>query len=51
MPAQLLNCIEKMIHEDKVVLAQQQLVDGLTATRLAETFQAVSSQAGGPRYT
>ena len=42
MPAQLLNCIEKMIHEDKVVLAQQQLVDGLTATRLAETFHALA---------
>jgi ArsR family transcriptional regulator, lead/cadmium/zinc/bismuth-responsive transcriptional repressor len=42
MPNQTFNCLENIIHEDKVILAQQQLVDGLTATHLAETFQALS---------
>jgi ArsR family transcriptional regulator len=36
------KCQEKVFHEEKILLAQQQLVDGLTATRLAETFQALA---------
>jgi len=37
-----LTCLENIIHEDQVTLAQQQLVDELTAARLAETFQALA---------
>ena len=37
-----LKCQESIIHEDKVLIAQNQLIDGLTATRLAETYQALS---------
>ena len=37
-----LRCEENFIHEDQVVVAQEQLVDGLTSTHLARTFQALS---------
>ncbi len=37
-----LRCEESFIHEDQVLVAQQQLVDGLTSTHLARTFQALS---------
>ena len=36
------RCIETYIDQDKVRKAQQDLVDGLTATYLAQTFQALS---------
>ena len=36
------RCIETYIDQDKVRKAQQDLVDGLTATHLAQTFQALS---------
>ncbi len=37
-----LRCEESFIHEDQVIVAQEQLVDGLTSTHLARTFQALS---------
>ena len=37
-----IRCEESFIHEDQVVVAQEQLIDGLTATHLARTFQALS---------
>jgi ArsR family transcriptional regulator len=35
-------CQETVIHEEHVRAAQERLVDGLTATRLAELFKALS---------
>ena len=37
-----LRCEEDFIHEDQVKIAQEKLVDGLAATTLARTFQALS---------
>lgn len=37
-----LRCEESFIHEDQVLIAQEHLIDGLTATHLAQTFQALS---------
>ena len=37
-----LRCEENFIHEDQVNIAQEHLVDGLTSTHLARTFQALS---------
>jgi ArsR family transcriptional regulator len=37
-----LKCQENIFHEDKIMSAQKHMVDGLTATRLAETFQALA---------
>ncbi len=37
-----LRCEERFIHEDQVLVAQGQLIDGLTSTHLARTFQALS---------
>jgi ArsR family transcriptional regulator len=36
------RCDENFIHEDQVKLVQSHLVDGLTATYLAQTFQALA---------
>jgi ArsR family transcriptional regulator len=36
------HCETSYIHEDQVLAAQAELVDGLTATYLAQTFQALS---------
>jgi ArsR family transcriptional regulator len=36
------RCEENFIHEDKVRLAEKHLVDGLTATKLARTYQALA---------
>ncbi len=36
------HCEEDLIHEDKVRLAEAAMVDGLNATRLAQTFQALA---------
>jgi ArsR family transcriptional regulator len=36
------HCEDQFIHEDQVKSAQEQLIDGLTATYLANTFQALS---------
>jgi ArsR family transcriptional regulator, lead/cadmium/zinc/bismuth-responsive transcriptional repressor len=38
----LLRCEESFIHEDQVLAAQEHLIDGLMATHLARTFQALS---------
>lgn len=38
----LSHCEENIIHIEKVRAAQQSLVDGLDAVRLADTFQALS---------
>ena len=38
----LLRCEESFIHEDQVLAAQERLIDGLTSTHLARTFQALS---------
>jgi ArsR family transcriptional regulator len=38
----LLRCEESFIHEDQVLIAQEHLIDGLTSTHLARTFQALS---------
>jgi DNA-binding transcriptional ArsR family regulator len=35
-------CEESFIHEDQVLVAQEHMIDGLTSTRLAGTFQALS---------
>ena len=37
-----LSCLENIIHEDTVREAGQDLIDGLSATRLAEVFAALS---------
>ncbi len=39
---QPLRCEETFIHKDQVKIAQKYLVDGLTSTHLATTFQALS---------
>jgi len=36
------HCEEDLIHEDKVRLAEAAMGDGLNATRLAQTFQALA---------
>lgn len=36
------RCEENFIHEDKVREAEKKLVDGLTATKLARTYQALA---------
>lgn len=36
------NCEENFIHEDKVREAEKKLVDGLMATKLARTYQALA---------
>lgn len=36
------RCEETFIHEDQVLAAQASLIDGLTATRLAAAFAALS---------
>lgn len=36
------RCEENFIHEDKVRQAEEHLVDGLTATKLARTYQALA---------
>jgi ArsR family transcriptional regulator, lead/cadmium/zinc/bismuth-responsive transcriptional repressor len=41
-PSSLAHCEKSFIHEDQVRVAQEHLVDGLAATRLASTFQALS---------
>ena len=41
-PTKTLRCEESFIHEDQVLAAQEHLIGGLTATRLASTFQALS---------
>jgi ArsR family transcriptional regulator len=38
----LSHCEENFIHEDQVRQAQSGLVDGLTATRLSQAFQALA---------
>jgi ArsR family transcriptional regulator len=38
----LSHCEDNYIHEDQVHRAQADLIDGLTATRLAQAFQALS---------
>ena len=37
-----LRCEESFIHEDQVRVAQEHLIDGLTSTHLARTYQALS---------
>jgi ArsR family transcriptional regulator, lead/cadmium/zinc/bismuth-responsive transcriptional repressor len=37
-----MGCEDNFIHEDQVLTAQEQLIDGLTSTHLARTFQALS---------
>lgn len=37
-----IRCEESFIHEDQVLIAQEHLIDGLTSTHLARTFQALS---------
>ncbi|MBC7264894.1 MAG: helix-turn-helix transcriptional regulator [Chloroflexi bacterium] len=39
------RCEVVVIHKDRVQAAEAQMVDGLTATRLAETFKALSDPA------
>jgi ArsR family transcriptional regulator, lead/cadmium/zinc/bismuth-responsive transcriptional repressor len=41
-PTHGLRCEESFIHEDQVLIAQEHLIDGLTSTHLARTFQALS---------
>jgi DNA-binding transcriptional ArsR family regulator len=41
-PAKRLRCEESFIHEDQVKVAQEHIIDGLTSTYLARTFQALS---------
>ncbi len=41
-PPTLARCEENIIHEDQVRNAQTTLIDGLQATHLANTFQALS---------
>jgi ArsR family transcriptional regulator len=41
-PPPALRCEESFIHEDQVLIAQEHLIDGLTSTHLARTFQALS---------
>jgi ArsR family transcriptional regulator len=41
-PIKVLRCEESFIHEDQVLAAQAHLIDGLTSTHLARTFQALS---------
>ncbi len=36
------TCEDNIIHEDQVLHAQQNLIEGLTATRMAEVFSALS---------
>jgi ArsR family transcriptional regulator len=36
------RCQDTIIHEEKVIQAQTQLISGLTATRLAQIYQALS---------
>jgi ArsR family transcriptional regulator len=38
----LAHCEDPFIHEDQVKIAQTSLIDGLTATYLAQTFQALA---------
>ena len=40
--ARPIRCEETFIHEGEVLLAQEHLLDGLSATHLAQTFQALS---------
>lgn len=40
--AKRFKCEENFIHEDQVKVAQEHLIDGLAATYLARTFQALS---------
>lgn len=37
-----IRCEKSFIHEDQVLVAQEHLIDGLTSTHLARTFQALS---------
>lgn len=37
-----IRCEETIIHPDRVKAGQETLLDGLTATRLADTFQAMA---------
>jgi DNA-binding transcriptional ArsR family regulator len=41
-PTNLIRCEQSFIHEDQVLVAQEHLIDGLTSTHLARTFQALS---------
>lgn len=41
-PQQSVSCQERIIHEERIITAQQSLIDGLTATHLSETFQALA---------
>jgi len=36
------KCATNYIHAEQVIAAQEKLIDGLTATHLADTFQALS---------
>ncbi len=38
----VVSCLENVVHEDAVQAANQHLIDGLTATRLAQIFGALS---------
>lgn len=38
----VVSCLENVVHEDAVRAANQDLIDGLTATRLAQIFGALS---------
>ena len=40
--AKPIRCEDNFIHEDQVLIAQEHLIDGLTSTHLARTFQALS---------
>lgn len=42
MKSKITECAENFIHEDKVRKAEKFLLDGLNATKLARTFQALS---------
>lgn len=42
LPSTPARCDENYIHEDQVRLVQEHLIDGLTATYLAQTFQALA---------
>ena len=41
-PTTTTRCEENFIHEDKVREAEKKLVDGLVATKLARTYQALA---------
>lgn len=42
MKTRTAKCEESFIHEDKVREAEKDLIDGLNATKLARTFQALA---------